>query len=115
MKGPFTVDAQIGKSGKENGMETESKRHRLRVREDGRQVVKKAVMYVVGRPVRYQLFAREMQYFLEICMQNARHVLEIGEDFAVAALVFERFRRGRVTPCSAEYVWEDLCEAHRYG
>lgn len=64
--------------------------------------------HVANRPAVYRLLEGDSKFYLEVCYGDERALLPLGQSFARAAAIFERFRQGTVTPCTAKDVLSDL-------
>ena len=63
---------------------------------------------LAGEKIHYRLLEEVPQFFVEIRFREEVCLLPLGERFSDAALTFELFVCGLVTPCSAPYILEDL-------
>lgn len=75
---------------------------------DEERVLQEATLLVGGNRIHYRLFSLAAQYLLRMEGEGESCVLDMGDTLSTAAYVFESFVRGRVTPYTAEEVWEDL-------
>ena len=77
------------------------------VSEDVR-VLKEVSLLVGDRRIRYGLVSFEEQYLLKLEGNGMSCMLDLGDTLSCAARTMELFVSGRVTPETAEEIWEDL-------
>ncbi|MBQ8357642.1 MAG: hypothetical protein IJX39_07540 [Clostridia bacterium] len=77
------------------------------------KIVRESELLVAGRTVQYRLLEKAPQFFVEIACDTERCLLKAGQSFARAAHIFDLLIKGEVTPCTAEYIMDDLEVAER--
>ena len=73
------------------------------------RVLREEVRLIAHDAIRYRLLEARPQFSAQIKFKQELCLLPLGERFSDAALIFEMLVCGLVTPCSAPYVLEDLC------
>lgn len=72
------------------------------------QVLREVTLLIGERRVCYCLVRVAAQYLLKVTGKGGGCVLDVGDTLSVAAYVQELYVRGRVTPETAQEIWEDL-------
>ena len=63
---------------------------------------------IAGKTVYYRLSRADATYGIEVTFQEESCRLELGSSLSEAATFYEALVKGRVTPCSAPFILEDL-------